>query len=198
MTDSGNVMGVWKDELRPVKYGQDDITYELGMAWLDEVCTTVEDWGCGSGYAKRFLSRASYKGIDGSAGKAVDEVADLRFYRSSPDGIFMRHVLEHNVDWHLVLASSLESFQKRLVLVTFTPFSGATHPIEASLHCPVPDISFRKDDLLAFFGTLLHHEADLVTGTQYGGEHVFFLERPHVVALHSDAGEQEATTGQAA
>lgn len=213
MSDPGDVTGLWKDELRPVKYGQDDITYERGMSWLDETCATVEDWGCGPGYAKRFLHNAAYKGIDGSAGHGVDEVADLRYYRSGPDGIFMRHVLEHNVDWHMVLGSALSSFRKRMTLVMFTPFSGHTHPIESSLGYPVPDISFRKEDLLGFFQTLLHHEANLVTGTQYGTEHIFFLERTlghgaegrsesesmygaSVVPVHSDLGEPEAAAGE--
>ncbi len=197
MRDPGDVTGLWDDAWRPVKYGQDDQTYKLGMSWLNETCTTIEDWGSGSGYAAQFAPRASVLGIDGSPGRRVDVVADLRTYQSTkPDGIFMRHILEHNRDWRMVLANAVASFRKRMVLAIFTPFGEETLPIPASLVYPVPDISFRKADLLDYIGPYLDHEENLATGAMYGTEHIFYLAR--LVAMYPDFGEPEAEAGQAA
>jgi len=188
--DRGDVTGIWPSDQRPVRYGQDDITYACGMAWLDGVCETVEDWGCGPAYAKRFLKDSCYVGIDGSPCEGVDIITDLRDCVGDADGIYMRHVLEHNWEWRQILANAVLSFRKRMVLVIFTPFAGHTHPIEASLAYPVPDISFAKADLMDYVGPYLDHEESLTTGTMYGTEHVFYLAR--VDPVHPHAGKPEA------
>lgn len=72
-------------------------SYRRGMAFLDHPGETIEDWGCGTGYARRFVTQGVYRGIDGSAAEGGDLIkADLQDYRSSADNIFIRHVLEHN------------------------------------------------------------------------------------------------------
>ena len=192
-----DVTNLWEDGLRPPRYGQDDITYQCGMAWLDAVCATIEDWGCGSGHAAQFARNAAVLGIDGSPGRRVDVVDDLRTYKGTkPDGIYMRHVLEHNMDWETVLQNALGQFRKRMVLVIFTPFSYATVCLPVPPTQKVPDISFRKEDLTKHFASMIDHEDSLVTGAMYGTEHVFYLAR--VESLHPDLGEQEAETRQAA
>jgi hypothetical protein len=105
---------------------------------------------------------------------------DLREYRSPADCIFMRHVLEHNTDWSRILANAVASSKKRMALIVFTPLSEATRVIATSTTVtafPVPDISFRKEDLTTHFQQLKYSEESLATDTQYGVVHVFYLEK---------------------
>ena len=51
---------------------------------------------------------------------------DLADYISTPDGIFMHHVLEHDLRWRIILRNALTSFRRRMVLVVHTPFVRAT------------------------------------------------------------------------
>ena len=67
-----------------------------------------------------------------------------------------------------------------MTLVIFTPFCETTTVIATSTTItsfPVPDISFRKEDLAAHFHGLKYSEESLVTDTQYGVEHVFYFEK---------------------
>jgi hypothetical protein len=89
-----------KDDIGSFKYG-DTITYTLGYEFL-KICNTIEDWGCGVGGFKRLFVNGDlnkYTGIDGSNTPLSDIKADLLDYQSSVDGIFMRHILEHNYKW---------------------------------------------------------------------------------------------------
>jgi len=167
-------MGLWHYETipEPQAYG-DDTTYELGFAWLAD-CDLVEDWGCGTAYGRRFRSGA-YKGIDGSVSRFADLITDLRTYRSQADGIFMRHVLEHNHDWRQILAGALESFRRRFVLVIYTPLGDETRVLT---HGAIPDISFARGDLTGYLAPFLAEEHSLTTDTWYGSETVFCCERP--------------------
>ena len=167
-------MGLWNYDGIPVpqRYG-DETTYRLGFAMLDG-CATVEDWGCGTAYGRRFCTGA-YKGIDGSPSQFTGTVADLREYRSEADGIFLRHVLEHNEDWALILAGAVASFRRRLVVIIFTPFGDETRVLGAP--SPIPDISFRKADLTALMEPFLVAEKPVETGTWYGAETIFLCER---------------------
>lgn len=153
-------------------------TYEPGLAWLLETCETVEDWGCGMAWGRRYVPAGRYKGIDGSpaAGEFADVICDLRDWRSTPDGIFIRHVLEHNLDWDVILANAMGSFRKRLVLVTFTPFSDRTHPLAGG---GLIDLSFRKEDLTGCFaGCRWREEHYDMADAQYGINDMFYVERP--------------------
>jgi len=69
------------------------------------------------------LLPGKYIGIDGSDTPFASRIADLRTYRSKAEGILIRHVLEHNYDWEAILAGAVESFQKKLCLILFTPFA---------------------------------------------------------------------------
>ncbi len=173
-----SVIGVWNyDKLDKFNYG-DDTTYKKGIAFLDGH-GTIEDWGCGFAHAKPFVTKSQYVGIDGSS-KHADKIVDLREYTSETDCIFMRHVLEHNFDWRRILANAIASFKKRMVLVIFTPLSETTRQIATSTvltSIPVPDISFRKEDLTDYFKHYRCTEESLKTDTQYGTEHVFYIEK---------------------
>jgi SAM-dependent methyltransferase len=157
-------------------YG-DDQSYEKGMRFLDRPGEVIEDWGCGTGYARKFVSLARYVGIDGSPGPLTDKVADLRHYTSNADCIFMRHVLEHNSRWREILANAIRSFHRRMVLVMFTPFGDETRYLEDSWSA-IPTIAFKKEEVTELFEGLSYTEERLESDTEFGGEHIFYLERP--------------------
>jgi hypothetical protein len=159
--------------LEQFAYGE-DTTYKKGIAFLDGH-GTIEDWGCGTAYARRFVRKSAYVGIDGSPSTFADQVADLHQYRSNTECIFMRHVLEHNHEWQQILSNALESFTKRLALVIFTPFVETTHVV-TSWH-GIPDIAFNKDELTRLLRPFPYREESLVTRTTYGFEHIFYVRR---------------------
>ena len=88
----------------------------------------------------------------------------------------MRHILEHNFEWEKILKNALASYQKKMVLVLFTPFAEQTHSIGMSWGC-IPDLSFRKEDLLEHLNGHSFTEESIQSGTQYGTEHFFYLTR---------------------
>ncbi|HEV2352742.1 MAG TPA: hypothetical protein VGR89_00730 [Puia sp.] len=150
-------------------------TYEKPISWLLEECESIEDWGCGMAWGKRY-AEGRYKGIDGSpdAARYADVISDLRDYTSDTDGIFMRHILEHNLDWEVILGNIMKSFRKRFALVLFTPFSEKTHPmVPHGLY----DLSFAKGDIMRFFEGCRVTGETLVTDTQYQIEHIFYVEK---------------------
>lgn len=165
----------WQDAYdraaEPFPWGP-DTTYERGFAFLRD-CGTVQDWGCGTGYGRKFAA-GRYTGVDG-CGPFADVIADLRHYRSPSDGIFIRHVLEHNHEWPLILANAVASAGQRLVLILFTPLGDETKVIGRTGE--IPDISFRREDLTAFLSAFDVSEEHVVTDTQYGGEHIFCAAR---------------------
>jgi len=175
-------MGRWDGWYRDVTVAEPyggDVTYRLGAEWLAGMA--VEDWGCGKGWMRRFVPPGLYRGVDGSWSPHADEVVDLEVYRSATDGLFMRHVLEHNRAWDRVLGNALASFRRRMVLVLFTPFGEVTGEVGFCEELGVPDISFRRDDLTGLLdaaGVGWSLEEGIVSpGTFYGVEHVFFIKR---------------------
>jgi SAM-dependent methyltransferase len=169
-----DMMGRWDYAgVAPFAYDADQ-SYRRGLAYLDGR-GMVEDWGCGTAIAKRFLRKSPYVGIDGSSSGFEDKLADLQQYRSQADCIFMRHVLEHNYGWRLILANAVQSFRRRMVVVVFTPFAGHEHKIGEN--DGIPDLSLRREDVVAFFKTLRFTEETLESATEYGSEHIFYVER---------------------
>jgi|SRR5208282_1586206 len=158
----------------PAIYGTE--TYEKPLAWLLETCDSIEDWGCGYAYAKRYVPGGKYFGVDGSpeAAPYADKITDLTTYTTSVDGIFIRHILEHNHGWRDVLMNAVDSFTKRLVLIMFTPFGKYTTPM---VNNALVDYSFRKDEITDYFKGLSVREEYLVTNTQYHHEHIFYVEK---------------------
>lgn len=125
------------------RYG-DTLTYKLGAKFLKE-CKVVEDWGTGAGGFKRFFPKAI--GVDGSDTPHADKkFVDLVNYTTSCDGIFMRHVLEHNYDWEKILFNSVNSATDKLCIVLFTPFLQNTKELKHCLNIgvDVPDLSLSK------------------------------------------------------
>lgn len=159
----------------------DPLFYGLGALSLqDAECETVEDWGCGYALARPYFSAwCDYKGVDGSNSPEADVVADLRTYRSKCDGVFMRHVLEHDPEWKRILRNAVGSFRKRMVLVLFTPWQDETHELRWEAGYEVPTIGFAKADLLEVItdtGGKVVAELELPTATAYGGEHALVIE----------------------
>ena len=139
-------------------YGIEE-TYKKAAAFLGE--GPVEDWGCGKAYAKRFFPQG-YKGVDGTP-DGCDAVVELARYTSNTPGILMRHVLEHNFDWELVLKNALASTEKLAVIVC-TAFGEETRLLYID-EFGIPIFSFRKEDLTRHFP---HYTEEIVTGEGQG------------------------------
>ena len=165
------------------KYG-DTVTYKLGYTYLQS-CNTIEDWGCGTGGFKRFFINnetfPKYIGVDGSKTPFADIKADLTKYVSTVDGIFMRHILEHNYDWKAILENACRSFTQKMCLVLFTPFTSETKELAHNLchGVDVPDLSFDKNEILKIFEkyNITYDLSTFNTDTGYNIEHVFYLTK---------------------
>lgn len=181
MNEQASNVGKWTDWYAPVTDPRpyaDTVTYRMGAEWLAD-CATVEDWGCGMGWGRQFFRPDQYTGIDGTASPFADVVADLAVYRSSTEGIFMRHVLEHNWEWRSVLDNAVASFRGRMVLILFTPMGEVTQAVAPFDNggVDVPNISFRNEDITERFGTSFSF-TDVESSSFYGTERVYFLEKP--------------------
>jgi hypothetical protein len=141
----------------------------------------IEDWGCGTAWARRYFE--NYVGIDGTAGFA-DLVVDLRTYHSTSECIHIRHVLEHNLEWQVILTNALESFSERLVLTVFTPLDLQTHLIGTTVDA-IPEISFSRSALVNLFEGIGFYEEDFSSLTFYGKEHMFYLDKRRRTQAHS-------------
>ena len=164
------------------RYGNTE-TYDLGYTFLKE-CKTIEDWGCGiGGFKTRFEKENvnNYIGVDGSKTPFADIKADLTTYISNVDGIFMRHILEHNYDWKTILENACKSFTHKMCLVLFTPFSNETKEIAHNMNygVDVPDLSLSKNEIINIFDkyNIKHTLITMNTQTQYNIEHIFYLTK---------------------
>jgi SAM-dependent methyltransferase len=154
-------------------YG-DDTSYRRGIAFLDGR-GTIEDWGCGTGYAKRYVKASRYIGVDGTDSLHCDVKADLQDYHSATECLFMRHVLEHNWGWRSILHNAVESFGHRMVLVIFTPFRD--NEVNIGDTDGIPDLSLVREEILQFFAGMSVTEETIFSGTQYGEETLFYVEK---------------------
>ena len=93
--------------------------------------------GCGTGGFKLFFIKNNnlnrYINVDSSKTPFADIKTDILGYNSNIDGIFMRHVLEHNYEWKQLLENVCKSFTQKMCLVLFTHFSDNTHEIAHNL-----------------------------------------------------------------
>jgi len=117
-------------------------------------------------------------GVDGSKSRHADVVADLVYRKTTAEAIFMRHVLEHNPDWRQILDNALASFEKRFVLVIFTPLEDKDRVLTHGRQ-PIPDIALSKPDLLAKLHApgLTVTEKEVSSASCYKKETLFFVER---------------------
>lgn len=151
MSDDVNPVGAWDAHYAtmttPVEYGQE--SYDRVALFMGDV-DQVEDWGCGGGALhSRLRADQWYIGVDGSATPYADHVTDLRRYTSNAEGIVLRHVLEHNDDWQLVLDNAVASARRKLAIVLFTPEAGVTHTMfREPRYGDVPVIAFYYLDLM--------------------------------------------------
>ena len=150
----------------------------------DDEVKRVEDWGCGYGGFKEFLrADQKYIGIDGSDSPYADVKADLVKYKSRADAILLRHVLEHNGRWDLILRNALASFVRKLAIVIFTPFRDDKSVVIRKRGSGVRqeqiiEIAFRKKDIVDLFPAGVDWSMESVkTDTIYNREHIFYLER---------------------
>ena len=167
----------WYQELdQPKPYG-DTQSYDLAAAWLSDV-ELIEDWGCGMGWMRTLIEPGRYRGVDGTRTRYTDVVADLREYRSAVPAVHMRHVLEHNHDWRVILENAVASFQKKMVLTLFTPMAEQTIQIGFTKEVDAPDLSFSQVDIESCFAEdCLWRIQRIKSDTQYGEETLFFIER---------------------
>lgn len=167
--------------LGQVKYGGNQ-TYSEPIAWFDEVGGVLEDWGCGCAYAKRFVKRCNYVGLEGSCNDYADRCdVDLRTYTSKADCILLRHVLDHNEDWRSVLANGVQSFQKRMVVILLHDLGPETKVIirHGSVKFPgVVDMQFRREDLVPYLSPFLVREQRIQADDETPNNNVlFYLEK---------------------
>ena len=172
------VAGKWNFKgLGPAPFG-DETTYKLGAEFLQGL--SVEDWGCGLGWFKQF-HKGGYLGVDGSRSDFADVVVDLGAYHSRAEAIFMRHVLEHNVNWRVILQNALDSFQKRFCLVLFGPLGKWDKELTPP-KVEIPDLELSEVDfrgmLIKAVGRDRIKEQVLATKSRYNTERVFYLEKP--------------------
>lgn len=140
----------------------DTVSYRIAGEWVSGR-GLVEDWGCGTGWMKRFVD-GPYRGVDGAWSRFADEVADLRTYRSNVPCTVMRHVLEHNAEWRRIAENFTASWHDRAALVLFIPPQPEDLDVGGP-DWPVPDIAVSGPDLMEILG---RH------GTRFTFEQVFY------------------------
>ena len=172
---------LYKGDYERQMYSDDTTAKIAGFYFADIEIKTIEDWGCGFGGFKSYIKpEQQYVGIDGSPSKYADKIVDLETYQSNPDAIHMRHVLEHNLNWQKVLGNAMNSFQKKMVLTLFTPFTNvetiiSDDPDFMGTGLRMVDISFELQRITALIDRYADGCLRLKTPTQYGQETMFFL-----------------------
>jgi hypothetical protein len=163
----------------------DTESYISGARFLMD-CEIVEDWGVGAGGFKRY--RPDAIGIDGSITPFADKIEDLVNYKSECDGIFMRHVLEHDRNWKLILTNAISSAKKKLMIVLFIPLSGGkTEEIlegteaNKNMGVNVPNLSIAIDDFMDIISPYVEtiDQENMISDTQYGQEVLFYITKKH-------------------
>lgn len=152
-----------------------DIKQESYKKAAEFLGDTVEDWGCGTGWAKRFFK--NYHGIDGSPSEFVlpEDTVDLVDYTSDVDSILMREVLEYNTKWKKILKNVKRSFKKKLCLIISTPFAEKTH-ID-TWYGEIPELRFKKEDILKQFKDCKTKEETIKTNHLYGQDWILYVEK---------------------
>jgi len=161
------------------------LSYRLAANFFKGV-DTVEDWGGGLGAFQHFLpDTTKYIVVDGTNTPYADHVEDLESYRSHAEGILLRHVLGHNIKWKVILNNALASFQRKLCVIFFTPWSDdETKVISTSKlgRHTIPVISFQRQDIEdcieSFAGVRYRLEQNIYSPkSEFRVEHIFYIEK---------------------
>ena len=184
-------MGRWTESfsVEPHPFGE-ETSYRKAVDFLD-VGGVLEDWGCGTGWARRYVKNSTYVGLDGSprpegtrADPATglpyvyaDRIVDLREYRSDADSILLRQVLESNWEWREILANLLASFRRRAVIVLFTPFSASGREVNKRPDLEIPELRIPCGEFMGLVGPTLAREETLASNYLNQIEQMFYLER---------------------
>lgn len=169
----------WYKELKPTDqpsafhYSETE-TYGIAAEFLSD-CETIEDWGVGAGGFLAHCPRAI--GVDGSDTPFAEKKnVDLCEYTSECEGVHMRHVLEHNYDWEMILENALETASKKICITFFIPLNeGETIELNHNLEhgVDVPDLSISRqsfDDIVAKYNPESIEVEVLETKTGYNIE----------------------------
>ena len=97
-------------------------------------------------------------------------------YRRIVPGILLRHVLEHNYKWPVILQNALEDFTVRMVIVLHIPLSRLAdqylNPAVFPGRVEVPNIQLCKRDFMVPVAPYLERMETLNTG-----ELMFYLQK---------------------
>jgi hypothetical protein len=159
-------------------YGKDLTSYRIAGNYLSGK-GLVEDWGCGTTFARQFIG-SPYRGVDGSWSKWADEQVSLIDYKSKVPKILMRHVLEHNWEWRTILKNMLESFTDRAVLILFLKPMEVDTNISFSDPEGIPGLALCEKDLEFILKSsdvnIIMEELETNTPPQ-NYERIYFLEK---------------------
>jgi hypothetical protein len=195
-------LGKWNDWYKNISkdrvihlYGISD-SYQLGANFLDD-CEVVEDWGVGEGGFKRIREDAI--GIDGSNTPYADKIVDLTEYISKCDGIFIRHVLEHNFDWKKILENALASADK-VFLVLFTSLAEeetveliSESEANRKYGVDVPSLSLGREEIYEILDGYDFIEEEITSETFFGKETIFRITKRIQVAKPAPASKKKVS-----
>ena len=164
------------------------ISYKKAAEFLGPT-EPVEDWGGGTGWAKRYFT-GSYINIDGSAHRNVDVIADLVKYTSSIDNILLRQVLGSNPEWQQILKNVKRSFKKKLCIVVCTELVdettfGSVRPVCSAEGViieekTIQEVLFNKHDILDYFPEKEGYkveEEEIATEQYIGTDWILYVEK---------------------
>lgn len=171
-TPSSVTPSPWGANLQHPFYGTAD-TYRRAAEWLSVDCASIADWGGGNGFFRTFLpGHIRHVVIDGTWQTTEQVLTDLSLYKVPSDGILIRHVLELNANWREILQNALDSFTKRMVVVTFTGPAPFTRVLKMKSGWPIHQ--FNLDELRAAMAPWLVRDEAVQTSHP---EHVFYLAK---------------------
>lgn len=159
-------------------------SYQKMVEWLDGH-GDIADWGGGTGFAQQFVTKSAYRVIDGSLSQSNHVLIDLTSCNIPSDCIMMRHVLEHDYKWHLILLNFMRSFRKRAVLAIGTPLESGPTVLDhteqvffGSVGLPVPVLRLSEPELLKYI-TLYQVKREHLgrTAVDVPDETIFYLEK---------------------
>ena len=191
MSNKGAWNGVYAQVAQARQVDGEDTTAIMAAEFLKD-CATVADWGCGwGGFKTHICSSQEYIGIDGSNSPYADVIADLEEYTVPTEGILLRHVLEHNLNYEKILANAVAACTRKLCVVISTPFNPdrvkiiQTYDNYFGAGQAVHDLSLPSRDIMRYLSDcVVELKFGIKTTTQYGEEHIFFARKKDSLPKH--------------